>query len=58
MPATLLKKTLATVFSCEFRKIFEDTVVYRTPLEAASDSPELLALDIIITICLDQILIK
>ena len=58
MPATILKKTLATVFSCEFRKISEDTVVYRTPLEAASDSPELLALDIIITICFDQILIK
>ena len=58
MPATLFKKTLATVFSCEFRKISEDTVVYRTPLEAASDSPELLALDIIITICFDQILIK
>ena len=38
-PATLLKKRLAQVFSCEFWEIPKNTFfVYRTPLVAASDS--------------------
>ena len=35
MPATLLKKTLAQVFSCEFCEIFKNTHFWRTPLAAA-----------------------
>ena len=35
-PATLLKKRLAQVFSCEFCKISKNTYSYRTPLVAAS----------------------
>ena len=30
-PATLLKKTMAQVFSCEFCEIFKNTFLYRTP---------------------------
>ena len=36
-PATLLKKRLSQVFSCEFCEIFKNTIVYRTPLVAASN---------------------
>ena len=36
-PVTLLKKTLAQVFSCEFCEISKNTFFYRTPLVAASD---------------------
>ena len=36
-PATLLKKTLAQVFSCDFCKISKNTFYYRTPLMATSD---------------------
>ena len=35
-PATLLKKTLAQVFSCEFCEISKNTFFYRTPPVAAS----------------------
>ena len=35
-PVTLLKKTLAQVFSCEFSEIFKNSYFYRTPLVAAS----------------------
>ena len=35
-PATLLKKTLAYVFSCEFCEISKNTFSYRTPTMAAS----------------------
>ena len=34
--ATLLKETLAQVFSCEFCKISKNTFSYRTPPVAAS----------------------
>ena len=34
-PATLLKKRLTQVFSCEFPKISKNTFCYRTPLVAA-----------------------
>ena len=37
-PATLLKETLAQVFSCKFCEILENTYFYRTPLVAASDT--------------------
>ena len=36
-PATLLKKTLAQVFSCEFSEISKNNFSYRTPPVAASD---------------------
>ena len=36
-PATLLKKSLAHVFSCEFCEFFKKNYFYRTPLMAASD---------------------
>ena len=36
-PATLLKKKLAQVFSCEFCKIPKNTFSYKTPPVAASD---------------------
>ena len=36
MPATLLKKRLAQVFSCEFCEISKNTFLHRTPLVAAS----------------------
>ena len=36
-PVTLLKKTLAQVFSCEFCEISKNAFSYRTPLVAASD---------------------
>ena len=36
-PATLLKKTLAQVFSCEFYKISKNVFSYRTPPVAASE---------------------
>ena len=36
-PASLLKKILAQVFSCEFCEISKNTFCYRTPLMAASD---------------------
>ena len=35
--ATMLKKTLAQVFSCEFFEIFENTFFHGTPLVAPSD---------------------
>ena len=35
-PATLLKKTLAQVFSCDFCEISKNTFFHRTPLVAAS----------------------
>ena len=35
-PATLLKKTLAQVFSCEFSEISKNNFSYRTPPVAAS----------------------
>ena len=35
-PATLLKKSMAQVFSCEFCKISKNTFFYKTPLVAAS----------------------
>ena len=35
-PATLFKKRLAQVFSCEFCEISMNTFFYRTPLVAAS----------------------
>ena len=35
-PVSLLKKTLAQAFFCEFCKIFKDTFRYRIPLMAAS----------------------
>ena len=35
-PATLLKETLAQVFSCEFCKISKNVFSYRTPTAAAS----------------------
>ena len=35
-PATLLTKTLAQVFSCEFCEISKNTFSYRTPPVAAS----------------------
>ena len=35
-PATLFKKPLAQVFSCEFCKTFRDIFFYRTPRVAAS----------------------
>ena len=35
-PATLLKKTLAQVFSCEFCEIYKNTFFHKTPLVAAS----------------------
>ena len=35
-PATLLKETLAQVFSCEFCEIFKKTFFHRTPPVAAS----------------------
>ena len=34
-PATLLKETLAQVFSCEFCEISKNTFFYRTPPKAA-----------------------
>ena len=34
-PATLLKETLAQVFSCEFCKVFKNTFFHRTPMVAA-----------------------
>ena len=36
-PATLLKKRLPQVFSCEFCKIPKNTFSYKTPPVAASD---------------------
>ena len=36
-PATLLKKRLAQVFSCEFCEIFKNTFFYRTSPVAASE---------------------
>ena len=38
-PATLLKKTLAQVFSCEFCEISKNIYSYRTPPVAASGRP-------------------
>ena len=38
MPATLSKKTLAQVLSCEFCEIPTNTFSYRTPLMAASET--------------------
>ena len=35
-PATLSKKTLAQVFSCEFCEISKNTFFYKTPLVGAS----------------------
>ena len=35
---TLLKKTLAQVFSCEFCDIFKNTVFFKTPPVAASEN--------------------
>ena len=40
------KETLAQVFSCEFCKISKNTFSYRTPLVAASSSPEPLSLHV------------
>ena len=37
-PATLLKKTLAQVFSCEYCEIYKNTFLQRTTLMAASDA--------------------
>ena len=34
MPATLLKKTPAHMFSCETSQTFKNTYFYRTPLVA------------------------
>ena len=36
-PASLLRKTLTLVFSCEFCEISKNTCCYRTPLMAAFD---------------------
>ena len=36
-PATLLKKRLAQIFSCDFCEIFKNTFFNRTPPMAASD---------------------
>ena len=36
-PATLFKKTLAQVFSCEFCEIYKSTFFHRAPLVAASE---------------------
>ena len=36
-PATILRKILAQVFSCEFCEIFKNTFFHRAPLVAASD---------------------
>ena len=36
-PATLLKQTLALVFSCEFCKTSKNTFSYRTPQVAAPE---------------------
>ena len=35
-PATLLKKTMAQVFYCEFNEISKNTLFYRTPPVATS----------------------
>ena len=35
-PATLLKRTVAQVFSCEFCEIYKNTFFHKTPLVAAS----------------------
>ena len=41
MPATLLKKTPAQVFSCEYGKIFKNSFFYRTSPLAASAPPKI-----------------
>ena len=46
-PATLLKKTLAQVFSCEFCEIYKNTFFHKTPLVAASEQLSISVLNII-----------
>ena len=43
-PATLLKNTLAQVFSCEYCEIYKTTFFHRTPLVAASAQSHIVAM--------------
>ena len=46
-PATLLKRTVAQVFSCEFCEIYKNTFFHKTPLVAASEQLSISVLNII-----------